>query len=112
LTIHVLEDDFGVSDSLLTFLVGMGLDVIIYPDAESFFESEPPKPTDTVFVDLLLPGISGVQVIRWLQVLRQPPRVIAITGQPQSVIEHQIRGLKHVELLRKPLNAEAIAFVF
>jgi FixJ family two-component response regulator len=111
LAVHILEDDPGVSDSLLTFLVGMGLDVIAYPDAESFFEAEPPKPTDTIIVDLLLPGISGARVIRWLQGMKQPPRVIAITGQPQSAIERQIRGLEHVQILRKPLNSQTIASI-
>lgn len=112
MAVHILEDDPGVSDSLLTFLVGMGLEVIAYPDAESFFEAEPPLPTDTIIVDLLLPGIGGARVIRWLQGMKQPPRVIAITGQPQSAIERQIRGLKHVQILRKPLNSETIASIF
>ena len=111
MAVHILEDDPGVSDSLMTFLTGMGLDVVAYPDAESFFEAEPPKPTDTIIVDLLLPGISGARVIRWLQGLRQPPRVIAITGQPQSAIERQIRGLGEIEVLRKPLNSETIASI-
>ncbi len=111
MVVHILEDDPGVSDSLLTFLVGMGQDVLAYPDAESFFEAEPPSPADTIIVDLLLPGISGARVIRWLQGLRQPPRVIAITGQPQSDIEKQIRGLGQVQILRKPLNAQTIASI-
>jgi hypothetical protein len=50
-------------------------------------------------------------VIRWLLGLRNPPRVIAITGQPSSAIGRQIQGLGHVELLRKPLNAKAIAAI-
>lgn len=111
MAVHVLEDDPGVSDSLLTFFVSMGFDVITHKDAESFFAANPPEPTDTVFVDLLLPGISGAQVIRWLLGLSKPPRVIAITGQARSAIERQIQGLGHVELLRKPLNAEAIAAI-
>lgn len=111
MAVHILEDDPGVSDSLLTFLGGMGHHVIAYRDAESFFEAEPPLPTDIIIVDLLLPGISGARVIRWLQGMRQPPRVIAITGQPQSAIERQIRGLGDVEVLRKPLNSETIASI-
>ncbi len=111
MAVYILEDDPGVSDSLLTFLGGLGLDVIAYPDAESFFEAEPPKSTDIIIVDLLLPGISGARVIRWLQGMRQPPRVIAITGQPQSAIERQIRGLGDVQILRKPLNSETIASI-
>jgi FixJ family two-component response regulator len=111
LAIHILEDDPGVSDSLLTFLRGLGQDVVAYPDAESFFSTEPPGPDDTIIVDLLLPGISGARVIRWLQGLARPPRVIAISGQPQKAIEQQVRGLGIVEILRKPLNSATIASI-
>jgi FixJ family two-component response regulator len=111
LAVHILEDDPGVSDSLLMFLRGVGHEAVAYADAESFFKADPPKPTDTIIVDLLLPGISGARVIRWLQGLEQPPRVIAITGQPQSAIEKQIRGLKAVQILRKPLSTDVLAAI-
>ncbi|PSC06801.1 response regulator [Alsobacter soli] len=106
---HILEDDPGVSDSLLTFLKGLGYEACTYPDAESFLESAPPSPEDTIIVDLLLPGISGARVIEWLQTMKTPPRVIAITGQPQAAIEKQIHGLRNIQVLRKPLSAETIA---
>ncbi len=109
MVVHIVEDDPGVSDSLLTFLRGLGLDAFAYPDAESFFEADPPRPEDTIIVDLLLPGISGAGVIRWLQGLKQPPRVIAITAQSQSAIEKQIKGLAKVEVVRKPLSGDVIA---
>jgi FixJ family two-component response regulator len=108
-TIHILEDDPGVSDSLLMFLNGMGLTVATYPDAESFLEGDLPGAGDTIIVDLLLPGISGAKVIGWLQGLKDPPRVIAITGQPQAAIEKQIHGLGAVQVFRKPLSAETIS---
>jgi FixJ family two-component response regulator len=108
-TIHILEDDPGVSDSLLMFLNGLGLTVATYPDSESLLEGEPPLAGDNIIVDLLLPGISGAKVIGWLQGLKDPPRVIAITGQPQAAIEKQIQGLGAVQVLRKPLSAETIS---
>jgi FixJ family two-component response regulator len=106
--VHILEDDPGVSDSLLMFLRGMGQVAIAYPDAESFFSAEPPRPEDTIIVDLMLPGISGARVIRWLQELADPPRVIAITGQTQAAIEKQVQGLRNLEVLRKPLTSAVI----
>ena len=109
MAVHIVEDDPGVSDSLLMFIRGMGFVAFAYPDAESFFEAEPPQPDDTIIVDLLLPGISGAGVIRWLQELKDPPRVIAISAQSQSAIERQVRGIAGLEILRKPLSSEVIA---
>lgn len=109
MAIHILEDDPGVSDSLLVFLQGMGHDAFVYPDAESFFEAEPPRPDDTIIVDLNLPGISGAQVIVWLRTLAEPPRVVAITGQSQTAIEKLRNSLGDVMVLRKPLSSRFLA---
>jgi FixJ family two-component response regulator len=108
--VHILEDDPGVSDSLQTFLQGMGHDAFVYRDAETFFGQEPPASKDTIIVDLLLPGISGARVIRWLLTLKDPPTVIAISGQAQSVIDRQLSGLAGIaKILRKPLSSTTVA---
>ncbi|PZQ80991.1 MAG: response regulator [Ancylobacter novellus] len=107
--VHVVEDDAGVSDSLSLILANLGHNVVSYPDAESLFRSTPPDGSDTVIVDLSLPGIPGAQVVRWLLKLAAVPRVVVITGQSQSAIEHQLRGLMPVMLVRKPLDLETLA---
>lgn len=108
MVVHIIEDDPGVSDSLALLLGALGHDPRVYPDAESFFECEPPQPQDTVIVDLGLPGVSGMQVIRWLTGLRVPPKVIAITGQPSRAIAEAVEGDTPPILLRKPLSEEAL----
>lgn len=109
MAIHVLEDDPGVSDSLALLLGHMGFEVICYHDAEHFFRSAPPTSTDLVLVDLALPGISGAEVIRWLQRLKDPPRVVAMSGQSQAVIDAELRGIGATQVMRKPLNQAAIS---
>ncbi len=108
MAVHVLEDDPGVSDSLALLLDHLGFEVVCHADAEDFFRSEPPKGSDIVFVDLMLPGISGKAVIRWLQQLREPPRIVAMSGQSQKVIEAELRGIGVTQVIRKPLNHTAI----
>lgn len=110
-TVHIVEDDPGVSDSLRSLLQALGHDVVSHPDAESFFESAPPSDHDVVIVDLGLPGIGGAQVIRWLDRLTPRPRVVAISGQPQKVIEDELRGIPSVRLLRKPLSGDSLVAV-
>ena len=107
-TIHIVEDDPGVSDSLVLLLRSLGHQAVAHPDAETFFRQEPPGAADTIIIDLMLPGISGAKVIRWLQRLASPPKIIAISGQPQSAIEAQLRGMSMPRLLRKPLTEENI----
>ncbi|MCP8940013.1 response regulator [Alsobacter sp. SYSU M60028] len=109
-TVHILEDDPGVSDSLQTYMKGLGHEAVVYRDAESFFGREPPAASDTIIVDLFLPGIGGAKVIGWLMGLKNPPRVIAISGQAQSVIDRQLSGVAgNFDILRKPLSPHTIA---
>ena len=110
-TVHIIEDDPGVSDSLRFLLQALGHDVVSHPDAESFFECSPPGENDVVIVDLGLPGIGGAHIIRWLQRMTPRPRVIAISGQPQKMIEDELRDLSVVELLRKPLSGDTLVAV-
>lgn len=107
--IQIVEDDPGVADALVTLLEGMGHHANVHPDAEAFFEQSPPKSEDVVIVDLSLPGIGGAQVIRWLHSLAAPPRVIAISGQPQVTIDRALDGVPLTRLLRKPLSSAVLS---
>ncbi|MGP9821060.1 response regulator [Salinarimonas sp. NSM] len=107
--IHIVEDDFGVRDALIELVSAFGFAARAYADGESFLRAGPPSPGDVVFVDLGLPGISGSDVIRWLSTQARGPRVVAISGKPRADIEAMLRELPTTPLLRKPLEAEAIA---
>jgi FixJ family two-component response regulator len=110
--VHIIEDDNAVSDSLVMLLRQLGRAVHAYPDAETFFAGGIPSPDEIVVVDLGLPGMNGSQVIRWLQSLRDPPRIVVITGQSQQGLDRMMHGIAVSHVIRKPLSAEAItAFV-
>ncbi len=106
MVVHVLEDDFGVSDALQLWLEQIGHEVRLYPCAEDFFGAEPPHGDDLVFVDLGLPGASGADVIRWLGGLPHAPRVVAISGKSRADIRRQMSTFGELPVLRKPLSEE------
>lgn len=108
--IHIVEDDYGVRDALIELVSGQGHPVLAYADGEAFMNGCSPCGRDLVFVDLGLPGIGGVDVIRWLNELPEPPRVVAITGRPRIDIDLMMRRLPdNLQVLRKPLAPEAIS---
>lgn len=107
--IHIVEDDIGVSDALAVVLGDLGHSVVCYPDGESFLEKEPPAANDLVLIDIGLPGIGGDEVIRRLNSMPQPPRVIAISGRPKNMLERNLAGLSSLVVLRKPLSFSALA---
>ena len=109
LTVFILEDDAAVRDALTLFVNQLGHETLSFGDAESFFAAGVPKGSDVVIVDIGLPGIDGTQVISWVNALAEPPRVLAITGQSQTIIRDFLNGMPATELLRKPLSATELA---
>jgi len=108
MAIHLLEDDAGVNESLALLFAHFNFDVIRHADAESLFRGTPPGADDIVFVDLKLPGVSGAEAIRWLRSLKNPPRVVVISGQSQATIRSELAGMDVAGVLRKPLDQETI----
>jgi FixJ family two-component response regulator len=108
MAIYILEDDAAVSHAL-TFMLGhLGFAVIAFADAETFMRHPPPMRDDVVFVDLVLPGMGGADAIRWLQRLAEPPRIVAMSGYSQRIIDAALRGLCVAHVLRKPLSHAAV----
>lgn len=108
MNIHIVEDDPGVSDALSLLLRQLGHDTVVHGDAEAFFRHTPPDDGDAVIVDLCLPGMPGIQVIRWLKTFRPHTKIIAISGQPKATIRRILDGETPDILLRKPLREEAL----
>jgi len=107
-TIHIVEDDAAVSDSLALLLSQMGHKVRTYGDGRSFIDS-PWSTGDTVLIDLGLPDMSGGDIIRLLQRRENQPKVIIITGQPLKSIERELAELDDAVLLRKPLSIDHLS---
>jgi len=109
MTVHIVEDDEGTSDILVGMMENLGRSAVAHYDAESLLASAIPAEDDTVIVDLGLPGISGVQLIRWLTHLREPPKVVAISGQSRALIEAATRSLPLAGIVSKPLRSDELA---
>lgn len=107
--VHVLEDDPAVCDSLRLLIEQLGHRVVTHQDAESFFGIGPPPADAVVIVDLGLPGLRGADVIRWLNGLEAPPRIVVISGESQVALDAHLRGLEIASVLRKPLSEAAIS---
>lgn len=108
----IIEDDQAVADALEALLSGAGHETRVFASAEQLLAAGPPVSQDTVVVDLGLPGISGATLVRWLNALSTPPRVVVISGKSSSTIQRETSGFSTCRVLRKPPAAdwlEAIA---
>ncbi len=109
MTVHIIDDDAAVREAMGLVIDQCGHRTVGHGTAEAFFRDAAPTACDVVFVDLFLPGLRGGAVIRRLQSLAQPPRIIAMSGGAQHVIDAELRGIAGVPVMRKPLSQAAIA---
>ena len=105
---HVIEDDPAVADALVLMLNAFGHEARAYVDAETFLSAATPHATDTVVIDLALPGMSGADLVRRLRLSNPDTKIVVITGQSLSRLDSQLEGLGVTHLIRKPVEADAI----
>lgn len=59
---------------------------------------------DVVFLDLILPGKSGVEILEDLRALDQAVRVVVITAVEQDEIDKRLSDKGVTAILRKPFS--------
>jgi FixJ family two-component response regulator len=78
--VSVVDDDVSVRKSLDRMIRSVNLEVRVFASAEEFLNSDYPRKTDCLILDLRLPGISGVELHRQLLARRCHVPVIFITA--------------------------------
>jgi DNA-binding NtrC family response regulator len=104
-TIFLVEDEPALRRSIRAVLEAAGFRVIDSPDAaEAMLTLGPGEPADLLVSDILLPGISGVELARRLGTERPELRILLMSAQepPPEVRERGIR------FLPKPFTREAL----
>ena len=89
----VVEDDQVVRESLAAHLTRGGHAVVAVDDGPSALAAYASGQPDIVLLDLMLPGMGGLEVCRRLRTLRADLPLIMVTARGQ---EHErVQGLQH-----------------
>ncbi|MGY0152487.1 response regulator transcription factor [Edwardsiella tarda] len=108
ISIHIVDDDASVRDSLGFILEGYGMTVDAFTDGERFLAAVDASQPGCVILDLRMPGLSGMQVHQALLARESVLGVIFLTGHgdvPQAVEALQ-RGACH--FLEKPVESRSL----
>lgn len=107
-TIHLIDDDAAVRDSLALLIGTVGLRVQTWADPLVFLDQFDREAIGAIVLDVRMPGISGLTVLDNLvkQGVDQP--VIMLTGH--GTVDMCRRAFKAgaAEFLEKPVNDEAL----
>ncbi len=112
LKVLLVEDNAGLLDTLADILRVMDMEVDSALDAPVAFGLLKERKYDVAVVDMVLPGSSGVDVIRKLKECCPATRIIVCTAYYNSelLVEAQALGIDHT--VHKPTDpAELIALI-
>jgi DNA-binding NtrC family response regulator len=100
--ILVVDDELTVCKSIRQVLVGGDCDVDMALSGEEALNKEAEQPYDVLIVDLMMPGLSGMDLLRMLKSRNPKARVIMVTGYPTMRNTLQAMQLGAVDFLPKP----------
>ncbi|MEJ2273403.1 MAG: response regulator [Woeseiaceae bacterium] len=99
--VHIVDPDAAIADGLSTLLSTYGIDVIAYPDAESFLQSRSAalQQRGCLLVEADLPGVSGPALLQ--QVHDQLAVVLLVSTSSPDLID-VASSSSRVRVIEKP----------
>jgi DNA-binding NtrC family response regulator len=106
--ILVVDDEVDVGELVQSFLEGHGYQVITAASAARAFELVNLEKPDLVFLDVVMPGIDGIQCLKEIKKLQPEAIVIMVSGlHDENVAKEAIRYGAY-DYLTKPFDLQYI----
>jgi nitrogen regulation protein NR(I) len=109
--ILVIEDDETVRDVLRTFLKDKGFDVTIAVSGEAGLEVLRSEKFDLIITDLIMPGISGMDVLKEVIATKATTPVLVMTAFASVQTAVEAIRIGAFDYLTKPFNLEELMIV-
>lgn len=108
----VVDDEVGLADFVCDVAEMAGFETEQFNDAAKFKEQYD-KCADVLILDLMMPGVDGIEVIRYLAEINCNAQLILVSGFDQSVLYSAQklaieRGLNFVGSLGKPFRQKEL----
>jgi DNA-binding response OmpR family regulator len=102
--ILVVDDDREILDMLTDHLEDEGYAVSQAVDGEQALESVRSEPPDLVLLDVTMPGVSGLEVLRRLRLDHPRIPVVMITGIEDETLARSTLKMGAFDYLQKPFD--------
>ena len=102
--VYVVDDDASLRASLQDLLESVGLRVAACASAQEFLHSPRPEVPSCLVLDVRLPGLSGLELQRWLATGNLALPIIFITGHGDIPMSVQAMKAGAVDFLPKPFR--------
>ena len=107
-SILVVDDDPLVRDLLVKFMSRRGYRVVGVKDGYDALRLVDETPPDVVLLDMVMPGMAGIEVLQALRAKEYPGGVIIMTGSHNEELLEEAWALGPQEVLVKPIDLERL----
>jgi excisionase family DNA binding protein len=107
-TILVIDDDPAVCDLFASALAREDRKVLTATDGEQALALAKRRPVAVAVLDLVMPGLNGVQTFRQLRALDASLPVIIVTGFPDSRLLQEALAIGPFTVLAKPVGLQRL----
>jgi len=108
LAVLLVEDDPGFADFLTRYLEKEGHNVDHAPSGEQGVELFTSDSPDLVLMDLMLPGIDGLEALEQMKKVDESAAVIVMTAHGSIASAVEAMRLGAMDFLTKPIDLEAL----
>jgi len=107
----IVDDEREFGDYVKTIALEIGFSVTVTENATDFMTSYSKKIPSVIVMDMVMPGIDGVELINWLARQKCTAKIIVVTGFNPRYIELAedlggAKGLSKIKTLTKPITPE------
>jgi len=100
----VADDEKEIVDFLCNFLRRFGVNVAKAKNAEEVFKKHKEDKPDYIFLDIEMPGCSGLEILRKLKKNNSEAKVIMITGKTDKDSLACAKKYGAIDYITKPLD--------
>jgi len=106
--VFVVDDEESVRKALRRLLTAWGMSVKVFGEGIDFLDAVSAQRPDCLVIDLHMPGLSGLDVLRQLVQLRVRVPAIVITAHDEPETRAQCLSAGAQAYLCKPLDAKLL----
>ena len=107
-TVIVIDDDPGVREAIRLVLETEGYKVKTHGSAEEFLANDSPHSQGCLLIDAVLPGLSGMELLRQLTAQKHHLPAIMITGHSNVPMAVEAMKFGAADFIDKPVSADEL----
>ena len=108
LSVLVVDDDPMVRDLMCQWLRNAGCDVDLASDGHQVLDMVKASRYDIVFLDLMMPGMNGVDALREIKGYSEDINVVIVTSYFDGSMMQQALDLGPTTMIKKPVVKETL----